>query len=100
MSEKPLGERDRVGPVLEAGQTANAVITAIQQLNDGVEVQDRGSYLRVLVADRCVVTREAIEQALGRSFRLPGDLELLMPSFKGTLTMTDEKAIWTWSRAR
>jgi MmoB/DmpM family len=89
---------DHVGPVLEAGETARAVIDAIRRLNEGVEVRDRGSYLRVLVRRRCRVTREAIEHTLGRPFRLPGDLEIVMPSFKGMFRVTDDEAVWEAGR--
>jgi toluene monooxygenase system protein D len=91
-------DSERVGPVLEAGAGADAVIAAIRRLNEDVLVQDRGSYLRVLVPRRCVVTRSAIEQALGGSFRLPGDLELLMPSFKGIFRVTEEEAQWFFEK--
>jgi toluene monooxygenase system protein D len=57
-------------------------------------VQDRGSYVRVLVPGRCRVTRESIEAALGRPFALPADLELVMPSFMGAFTVTDDEAVW------
>jgi len=83
-----------VGPVLEAGAAGRAVIAAIQQLNQDVVIQDRGSYYRVLVPGRCRVTREAIEKTLGSSFQLPGDLELIMPAFKGLLSMSDQEAVW------
>ena len=56
---------------------------------------DRGSYLRVLVPRRCVVSRVAIENALGEPFHLPSDLERIMPSFKGTFAMTEDLAAWT-----
>jgi toluene monooxygenase system protein D len=85
----------RVGPVLESGETSSAIVAAIRELNPSAEVQDRGSYLRVLAVKRCVVTRAAIERALGRPFRLPDDLEPLMPSFKGALTMTEEQVTWS-----
>jgi toluene monooxygenase system protein D len=83
-----------VGPVLTAGFTASAVIAAIHELNTHVEIQDRGAYLRVEVAGRCVVTRAAIERALGRPFRIPQDLEPVMPSFSGFVTMTDDEIRW------
>jgi MmoB/DmpM family len=83
-----------VGPVLQASVAASAVISAIRELNDGVQVADRGSYLRVSVEGRCVVTRRAIEAHIGRPFVLPGDLELIMPSFKGKLSMTEDEARW------
>lgn len=86
--------RDRVGPVLQAGPLAEAVIAAIRQANPDLEVIDRGSYLRVLCAGTCAVSRAAIEAAAGRSFRLPVDLEAIMPSFKGRLWMSDDAVRW------
>jgi toluene monooxygenase system protein D len=83
-----------VGPVLEASELGLAVLRAIQSLNRDVEVVDRGSYLRVHAARRCVVTRQAIEAVLGRPFLLPGDLELTMPSFRGRLMIDADQAVW------
>jgi toluene monooxygenase system protein D len=85
---------DAVGPVLESSELGRAVLRAIQSLNHGVQVIDRGSYLRVHTARRCVVTRQAIEAALGRPFSLPGDLELTMPSFQGRLMIDADQAVW------
>ena len=84
-----------VGPVLVAGAVADAIIAAIRRENDGVEVTDRGSYLRVLVPARCSVSRVAIESALSRSFRLPGDLEQVMPSFRGRFQVSEDQASWS-----
>src|SRR4051812_13253560 len=84
-----------VGPILQPGATANAVIAAIQQENVGVEVTDRGGYLRVSVLGRCVVSRQSIESELGRAFVLPGDLEQLMPSFQGRLAILEDRVEWT-----
>jgi toluene monooxygenase system ferredoxin subunit len=85
---------ERVGPVLQAGPEADAVVTAIRFLNIDVQVLDRGAYLRVLVPGACHVTREAIEAELHAPFRLPADLERVMPSFKGRLSMTEDEARW------
>ena len=86
---------DSVGPVLEAGEVAAAIIAAIREANEQVTVQDRGAYLRVLVPGRCIVRRDAIERALGRPFTLPGDLEALMPSFRGALHIDSSEAVWS-----
>jgi hypothetical protein len=48
---------DRVGPVLQSGTVANAIVAAITELNEDVMVLDRGAYVRVLVPRCCVVTR-------------------------------------------
>jgi toluene monooxygenase system protein D len=89
---------ERVGPVLTANDDARAVVAAIRELNAEVSVEDRGAYLRVLVPGRCVVTRNAIERALGHAFRLRADLEPLMPAFKGFLRLDDERAEWSFER--
>lgn len=90
---------DRVGPVLQAGTLANAIIAAIKDLNQDVLVVDRGAYLRVLVPHRCVVTRSAIEKHLGRSIRFPGELETVMSAFKGSLQLNQDDAAWHLRRA-
>src|SRR4029453_8117514 len=86
--------RDWVGPVLQAGPIADVVIAAIRELNTGVEIVDRGSYLRVLCARRCRGTRAALEHHRGTAFRLPVDLEAVMSSFKGRLSMSEDEACW------
>jgi hypothetical protein len=89
-----LDTRDWVGPVLQKGGAADAVVAAIRELNPGARVLDRGAYLRVLSHRRCRVTREAIERLAGESFRLPADLELVMSSFKGRFAVSEEEAVW------
>jgi MmoB/DmpM family len=85
---------DRVGPVLQSGTVANAIVAAIKELNQDVLVVDRGAYLRVLVPQCCVVTRSAIEKHLGRSFRFPGELETVMSAFKGSIELNQNDAAW------
>ena len=97
----PVGETDHVGPVLEGdGQVVEAIIAAIREAHPDARVLDRGGYLRVLVPHRCVVRRAAVERALGRPFRLPGDLELVMPSFKGAIDVSQDQVIWEWQSER
>jgi toluene monooxygenase system ferredoxin subunit len=94
------GGGDDVGPVLQAGPIADAVLGAIRALNADVRVLDRGAYLRVLCPRRCVVTRAAIEARTGAPFRLPGDLELVMSSFKGRFAVSEDDASWELTAAR
>jgi nitrite reductase/ring-hydroxylating ferredoxin subunit len=96
---EPLGHDD-VGPVLQAGPVGRAVVEAIRALNADARVVDRGAYLRVLCRDRCVVTRAAVEERTGAPFRLPGDLELVMSSFKGRFAVTDDEARWELGAGR
>jgi toluene monooxygenase system protein D len=97
--KEAMGSHDRlhsgcVGPVLEAGLLADAVIAAIQESNQGVTILRRGSYNRVLVPARCAVSRADVENHLGRSLRFPADLEKIMPSFKGDFSVTEDRAEW------
>jgi hypothetical protein len=89
------GRAEWVGPVLESGELGDAIVEAIREHNPTIEVEDRESYIRVLVPSRCVLSRPAVERRIGRPFHLPGDLEQVMPSFKGQLTMSGEEAVWT-----
>jgi MmoB/DmpM family len=97
MTEEVAGVYDRVGPVLQAGSVANAIIAAIKDLNQDVMVVDRGAYVRVLVPQCCVVTRQAIEKHLGRRFRFPGELETVMSAFKGSLQLNQNDAAWRFA---
>jgi toluene monooxygenase system protein D len=91
---------DHVGPVLQSGALANAIIAAIRDLNDDVMVLDRGAYLRVLAPRRCSVTRVAIESRLGRPVRFPGELETVMASFKGAIRLNEDEAVWEFRALR
>jgi hypothetical protein len=41
-----------------------------------------------------VLTRGAVEEELGAPFDLRGDLEQVMPAFRGRLVLTEEEARW------
>jgi hypothetical protein len=99
MADAEHSTRDYVGPVLQAGVVAEAVIAAIRQLNSTVVVLDRGAYQRVLVPGRCVITRVAVEAHLGRPLRFPGDLEKIMPAFQGSFTVSEAEATWAYRAA-
>lgn len=92
MSER-LGPSE-VGPVLLCGRVADAIVAAIRTQNAGVRVSHRGAYLRVAAATRCEVHADAIAAQLGEPFRLPQDLEKVMPSFRGRLVLTEALAAW------
>ena len=100
MTEDATAVNDQVGPVLQSGTVANAIIGAIKDLNRNVLVVDRGAYVRVLVPGCCVVTRAAIEKHLGRPFRFPGELETVMSAFKGSIQLSQDEAAWRFSPPR
>ena len=95
MSREQVLDPSGVGPVLSSGPVCDAIVAAIQKENADVRITDRGSYLRVSVPGRCQVSRGAIEAALAQPFRLPGDLERVMPSFCGRFQVTEDQAAWT-----
>jgi hypothetical protein len=86
------------GPVLQAGEPGRAVLQAIIDLNPDARIIDQGAYIRVQVPDKCVLTRAAVEKITGLPFRIPGDLELVMPSFQGRLVVTSERVEWRGGR--
>src|ERR1700756_5032250 len=100
MMEEAGGVYDRVGPVLQSGTVANAIVAAIKDLNGDVMVIDRGAYIRVLVPQCCTVTRCAIEKHLGRPFRFPGELDIVMSAFKVSLQLNQDDATWRFAPPR
>jgi hypothetical protein len=95
MATDGTAEPGAVGPVLMAGPITDAIVSVIRRHHPAVEILDRGSYLRVLVPGRCAVSRAHVEAALRRPFRLPGDLERVMTSFRGRFAVSAEEASWT-----
>ena len=86
VSEPTSPSKNLVGPVIQAGEIADAVAAAVREDNPGKEVtvNDRGSYVRIEVDTECVIRRETLEAELGRPFRM-AELELNMPSFVGQI---------------
>ena len=66
----------------------------LQAVGRAAEIVDRGAYLRVQAPGKLILNRAAAEEALGRPFALPKDLEPLMPAFKGRLTINEDAAVW------
>ena len=89
------GLYDDVGPVLRAGELADAVLAAVEDDNPGkdVRVVDRGDYIRISIEGQCRVTRASIERHLGRAFNLAA-LEAEMPSFSGRLRTRQDEFVW------
>jgi hypothetical protein len=70
------------------------MIRAIVELNRETVLEDRGGYRRVLSLRCCLLTRAALEEALGHPVDLPGALEKTMSSFRGRLSLSDDEARW------
>ena len=80
-----------VGPVLQTGELAEAVIEAIREDNPDKQVliERRASYVRVQTEGECVIRRETVAVMLGRPFKMQ-ELEVDMSAFAGQIeTSTD-----------
>ncbi len=77
---------NRVGPVMRAGELAEAVVEAAREDNPGKEIRvdDKRAYLRIDTDDEMILRRETIERNLGRPFKM-NDLEVDLSSFAGRI---------------
>lgn len=84
--------RNQVGPVIQAGEFADAVAEAVREDNPGKEVQirTRASYVRIEVDGECILRRATVQAKLGRPFQM-SELEVNMPSFAGQIESGDEE---------
>lgn len=91
--------RNAVGPVIRAGDLADAVIDAIYDDNPDkdVTVVDRGDYVRVSTEGECRLTKGSLEKHLGRSFDL-SHLEIEMPSFQGRMKSRSDEFVWYYRK--
>lgn len=86
---------DKVGPILEKGRPADALIECLKRRNASLEVIDQGSYYRVSSPQVCILLRADIEEILGTEFFFPQDLERIMPSFQGLISFQPDRVIWS-----
>ena len=83
--------KNLAGPVMRAGELADAVIEAARQDNPDKEiiVDDHISYVRIQADGGLVIQRETVEQHLGRPFKMR-ELEVNLSGFAGQIdTRTD-----------
>lgn len=86
---------DDVGPVLDNDPLSEKIIVALKRDNPDLRVIEEAAYFRILSPQRCVLRRARAEEVLGQKFSLPTDLEKIMPSFKGKLSVSDEEMVWS-----
>ncbi len=86
---------DLVGPVIRAGNLAEAVIEAVETDNpdSDVLILDRDDYVRIHTSGRCRLTQASLERCLGQPYQLAA-LEIDMPSFKGRLSTRTSEYVW------
>ncbi len=77
---------NKVGPVLRAGDIADAAIDAIYEDNPDkeVRVENHHAYIRVETDTECIIRRETLEANLGRPFQMQ-ELETVLSSFAGQI---------------
>ena len=80
-----------VGPVMQSGDVANAVVAAAEEDNPGREIhlEDRGAYIRIDVENECVIRRQTVEDMIGRPFKMY-ELEAFMSAFNGQIETDTE----------
>ncbi len=94
MNTKTSGQayvNNMVGPVMRAGELAQAIIEAAHEDNPGKEVfvDDKLAYIRIHVDQEMILNRQMIEDALGRPFKM-NDLEVDLSSFAGQIESRDD----------
>lgn len=85
MSDASKGyEHNNVGPVIHAGEMAEAIAEALEIDNPGKEVtiEAKSSYVRMSVEDECILRADTISEVLGRTFKMH-ELEAVMNAFSG-----------------
>lgn len=88
-----------VGPVMRAGDLAQAVIEAARVDNPGKEifVEDKRAYIRIHAEQEMVLRQETIEEELGRPFRM-NDLQVDLSSFAGQIESQDTAVRFYFNR--
>ena len=82
--------RNSVGPVLRAGEVADAVVEAIQEDNPDKEfvIENRIAYVRVETEGECFIRQDTLSEMLGRPITMP-EVEINLTSFAGRIETTD-----------
>ncbi|MBI05545.1 MAG: monooxygenase [Rhodospirillaceae bacterium] len=90
MPDMDQKRRNSVGPVLRAGEVADAVVEAIQEDNPDKDfvIENRIAYVRVETEGECFIRQETLSEMLGRPITMP-EVEINLTSFAGRIETTD-----------
>jgi len=90
MPDTDQKRRNSVGPVLRAGEVADAVVEAIKEDNPDKEfvIENRIAYVRVETEGECFIRQETLSEMLGRPITMP-EVEINLTSFAGRIETTD-----------
>ncbi|MBT3410305.1 MAG: monooxygenase [Halieaceae bacterium] len=88
-----LLHNNNVGPIVRAGEVAEAVAEAaiIDNPDKEVTVEANGAYSRIYAESELIVTRETLQEELGRDFKM-NELEINLASFAGRIEVTEDQA--------
>jgi toluene monooxygenase system protein D len=83
---------NRVGPIMRAGDVAQAAVEAAEMDNPDKEilVDDKVAYLRISAEGELILTKESMEECLGRPFQMQ-DLEINLSSFAGQIDANTDR---------
>tara|TARA_R110002074_G_scaffold402194_1_gene604396 strand:- start:4647 stop:4961 length:315 start_codon:yes stop_codon:yes gene_type:complete len=89
---KDAYKQNKVGPILNGGDVAQAAIEAAEWDNPDKEitVDDKGAYVRISAEGELVLTRASMEEALGRAFEMR-EIEIHLGSMAGQIEVTPEQ---------
>ncbi|WP_269620625.1 MmoB/DmpM family protein [Zhongshania sp. BJYM1] len=90
-----LLNNNNVGPIMRAGDVADAVVEAAIIDNPGknIVVDNKNAYIRISANNELRLTRETIELELGRPFKM-NEIEIELASFAGRIKMTTDEVIF------
>jgi toluene monooxygenase system protein D len=92
MAGEAAAHKNMAGPVMQAGELADAVIEAARQDNPDKEivVDDHLAYVRIQAEGGMIIRRETVETCLGRPFEMR-ELERNLSGFAGQIdTRSDQ----------
>lgn len=86
---------NNVGPIMRAGDLADAVVEAAISDNPGkdIKVENKNAYIRISACSEMRLTRESIELELGRPFRM-SEIEIELASFAGRIKMSTDEVVF------
>ena len=88
MKDSPdtLRSKNMTGPVMQAGELADAVVEAAEIDNPDKEiiVDDHIAYLRIQADGELILKRDTVAKCLGRSFEMR-ELEVSLSGFSGQI---------------
>ena len=89
---KDAYKQNKVGPVLNGGDVAQAAIEVAEWDNPGkdITVDDKGAYVRISAEQELILTRQSMEEALGREFQMR-EIEIHLGSMAGQIEVTPEQ---------